>query len=156
MARPPESGERIMVFKGHWLLRVLLKEKTLEIRGVRYAGKYLLGCRGKIFARATFGEPFRIADVEQWRQLRSAHRVSGNELPYKKTWALPVQELICFRQPYIYKPRWGAVGIAVYRRDEEDLAALGVRERRSCLNLGGEKCTRAALRSRPPHPPHPN
>ena len=125
MARPPESGERILVFRGHWLLRVLLREKTLEIRGVRYAGKtYLLGCRGKIFARATFGDPFRIVDVEQWRELRSAHRVGGNDLPYKKTWALPVQELICFRRPYVYKPRRGQVGIAIYR-DEDDLATRG-------------------------------
>ena len=115
-AHPPENGERIMVFRGHWLLRILLKEKTLEVRGTRYAGKtYLLGCRGKIFARATFGEPVRISTLEQWRGLRSMHRVPGNELPYKKTWGLPLQELIAFRQPYDYTARRGAVGIAIFR-----------------------------------------
>jgi len=119
MAHAPENGERIMVFKGQWLLRILLKEKTLEIRGARYAGNtYLLGCRGKIFARATFGEPVRIETLEQWRDLRPKHRVSGCKLPYKKTWGLPLQELIAFRQPYDYKARRGAVGIAIYRRDE--------------------------------------
>jgi hypothetical protein len=119
MAHPPEDNERIMVFKGQWLLRILLKEKTLEIRGTRYSGKtYLLGCRGKIFARATFGEPVRIETLEQWRELRSAHRVTGNTLPYKKTWGLPLQKLICFREPYVYKPRKGAVGIAIFRQDD--------------------------------------
>jgi hypothetical protein len=115
-ARPPENGERIMVFKGHWLLRILLKEKTLEVRGTRYAGKtYLLGCRGKIFARATFGEPVRIETLEQWRDLRPTHRVPGNKLPYRKTWGLPLQELIAFRRPYDYTARRGAVGIAIFR-----------------------------------------
>ena len=83
------------VFKGHWLLRILLKEKTLEVRGTRFAGKtYLLGCRGKIFARATFGSPVRIETLEQWRDLRNMHRVPGNKLPYRRTWGLPLQELI--------------------------------------------------------------
>ena len=46
MALPPQDGERIMVFQGKWLLRILLREKTLEIRGVRYSAKhFLLGCQ---------------------------------------------------------------------------------------------------------------
>jgi hypothetical protein len=116
MAHPPDVGERIMVFKSKWLLRILLKEKTLEVRGSRFAGSsYLLGCRGKIYARATFGEPVRIETIEQWKELRPQHRVSGNKLPYKKTWGLPVTKLSAFRPPYDYKPRRGAVGIVIYR-----------------------------------------
>ena len=95
-----------MAFQGKWLLRILLREKTLEIRGVRYSGKhFLLGCRGKIFARAEFGTPVRIETLEQWRELRSSHRVTGEALPYKKTWGLPIQKLTAFPQPYDYTAR---------------------------------------------------
>ena len=106
MPHPPVDGERIMVFKAKWLLRILLKEKTLEIRGTRYTEQtYLLGCRNKIFARATFGEPIRIGTEEQWQELRPRHRVAGRALPYKKTWGLPILTLSCFRQPHDYTAR---------------------------------------------------
>lgn len=40
--------------------------RTLEVRGTRYAGRtFLLGCRGKIYARAIFGEPLRIQTLEK-------------------------------------------------------------------------------------------
>ena len=101
MVEPPAVGERIMVFKGKWLLRILLKEKTLEIRGARYTGKtYLLGCRNKIFARASFGDAVRIETLEQWQELRPLHRVSSDKVPYKKTWGLPIQKLTAFPEPY--------------------------------------------------------
>ena len=95
-----------MVFRGKWLLRILLKEKTLEIRGARYTEhSFLLGCRGKIFARATFGEPIRIETPEQWQELRPRHRVTGTTLPYKKTWGLPILKLTAFPEPYDYTAR---------------------------------------------------
>ena len=106
MAHPPEDGERIMVFQGKWLLRILLKEKSLEIRGRRYAGRtFLLGSRGKIYARATFGEPFHIETLEQWRELRPLHCVTTDKMLYKKTWGLPLQKLHAFHQPHDYKMR---------------------------------------------------
>ena len=46
------------------------------------------------------------------------HRVAADELPYKKTLGLPLKKLVCLRQPYVYKPRKGAVGIAIYRQDD--------------------------------------
>ena len=106
MAHPPEDGERILVIQGKWLLRILLKEKNLEIRGARYTGRtFLLGSRGKIFARAVFGEPIRIETLEQWRELRPMHRVTTDKLPYKKTWGMPLQKLHAFRQPHDYQLR---------------------------------------------------
>ena len=106
MVEPLAAGERIMVFKEKWLLRILLKEKTLEIRGARYTGKtYLLGCRNKIFARASFGDAIRIETLDHWQELRPLHRVSSDKVPYKKTWGLPIQKLTAFPEPYSYTAR---------------------------------------------------
>ena len=97
MVEPPAAGERIMVFKGKWLLRILLKEKTLEIRGARYTGKtYLLGCRNKIFARASFGDAIRIETLDHWQALRPLHRVSSDKVPYKKNLGPPDTKADCF------------------------------------------------------------
>jgi hypothetical protein len=91
--------------------------KTLEVRGTRYAGRtFLLGCRGKIYARAIFGEPMRIQTMHQFRDLRPMHRITcGSKLPYKRTYGPPIENLTIFNQPYIYTTPRGAVGIVVYR-----------------------------------------
>ncbi len=116
--RAPEAGERILVFTPDWLRRiVVVRDKTLEIRGTGYKKKtFLLGCKGKIVARCDFGKPIHIKTVAQWNRLRSQHRVPGTKkLPYKKTFGLPVQRLTPFHSPYEYTAPRGAIGVVIYR-----------------------------------------
>jgi hypothetical protein len=41
---PPQTGDRILIFKPQWLALVLSGRKTLEVRGVAYkSGSYYLG-----------------------------------------------------------------------------------------------------------------
>ena len=43
-ATPPQTGDRILIFKPQWLALVLSGRKTLEVRGVAYkSGSYYLG-----------------------------------------------------------------------------------------------------------------
>ena len=77
---------------------------------------FLLGCRGKIYARAIYGEPLRIQTMDQFGNLRPMHRItSGSKLPYKRTYGLPIEHLTIFSEPYMYTAPRGAVGIVVYR-----------------------------------------
>ena len=107
-----------MVFTTDWLRRIVVdRDKSLEIRGTQYKKKtFLLGCKGKIYARCVFGEPIPIKTIAQWNKLRPQHRVPGTKrLPYKKTFGLPVQRLTPFHSPYAYTARKGAIGIVIYR-----------------------------------------
>ena len=111
----PETGERILVLKDKWLLRILLREKTMEVRGRRLSGSYLLGCRGRIYARATLGEAVKIDSLQIWQELRHMHRVSANKLPYAKTYGMPLTALKFFPHSIPYRPLRGAVGVVIYR-----------------------------------------
>ena len=114
MARP-QRGDRILVFRAHWLNLVLDDEKDLEIRGRNLSsGPYWLGCGATIYGHCFLGSAILIDSAEAWRGLRHRHRVESDELPYKKTYALPIRQ--CRRVtpiPYVH-PR-GAVGIVKYR-----------------------------------------
>ena len=103
------------MFRDKWLCRILLREKSMEIRGQRLkAGSYLFGCRSRIYARAMIGTPILVDTVQAWQGLRCRHRVQGNQLPYKKTWALPIAELKLYPHSHPYKHKKGAIGIVKY------------------------------------------
>ena len=106
----------ILVFKDKWLCQIILREKSMEIRGQRLkAGPYLFGCRSRIYARAMIGTPIFVDTVQTWKELRCKHRVQGNKLPYKKTWALPIIELKLYPRSHPYKHKQGAIGIVKYK-----------------------------------------
>ena len=111
----PQPGDRILVFRLHWLNLILAGEKDLEIRGRNLSGgRYWLGCRGTIFGPAILEPAIPIKSDAAWRRLRQRHRVEVDKLPYKTTYALPVRQ--CRRVtpiPYVH-PR-GAVVIVKYR-----------------------------------------
>ena len=105
------------MFKEEWLRRIIFREKSLEIRGQKLkAGKYLLGCRSRIYARATIGTAIPIGTIQTWQDLRRKHRVTGDRLPYKKTWALPIADLRVYPCSHPYKHKRGAIGIVKYQK----------------------------------------
>ena len=66
----PQPGDRILVFRLHWLNLILAGEKDLEIRGRNLSGgRYWLGCRGTIFGRAILEAaiPITSAHNADWR-----------------------------------------------------------------------------------------
>ena len=57
----PQRGDRILVFRPHWLNLILDDEKDLEIRGRNLAsGPYWLGCRGTISGHCFLGSSILI------------------------------------------------------------------------------------------------
>jgi hypothetical protein len=111
----PEHGDRILILKPEWLHLILSGHKTLEIRGSRLkAGPCLFGCGGKIYASARLGVPSLVEDVAQWIALRKDHCVQTNDLPYRKTYALPIKKVkqLAKEVPYVHKR--GAIGIVRY------------------------------------------
>ena len=112
----PETGDRILVLKQPWLHLILNGSKILEIRSSRLSpGKYYLGCRGRIYAEVMLGKPFFISSSSQWADLREEHKVPGDELPYRRTWGLPISNVRVLAADIHYKHPRGAVGIVKYR-----------------------------------------
>ena len=111
----PKKGEKILVLKECWLDLILKKQKTLDIRGRAFkAGFYWLGYGGFIRGKATLGEAIPIRTEEVWALLRDQHCVEIDELPYKKTWGLPIVNAQAVA-PVKYHHTRGAVGIVKYR-----------------------------------------
>ena len=111
----PQPGDRILVFRLHWLNLILAGEKDLEIRGRNLSGgRYWLGCRGTILGRAILEPAIPITSAQAWRRLRHRHRVEVDKLPYKKTYGLAIRHCRRVRQTPFFHPQ-GAVGIVKYR-----------------------------------------
>ena len=115
-AMEPEIGDRVLILRPAWLDLILAGDKTMEIRGASLRpGKYFLGCKKRILAVAHLGRPRRITTTEEWGELRPLHCVMSNELPYKKTFGLPIESLhrVSAAIPFAH-PR-GAISIVKYR-----------------------------------------
>ena len=110
MARP-KHGDRILVVRPHWIRLILAGEKTLEIRGRNLSpGKYWLGSCGVIYGRVQLKPGTLIDSVEAWTDLRCHHRVESDQLPYKKTYGLPIRHVKRVRRVNYAHPR-GAIGL---------------------------------------------
>ena len=87
----------------------------MEIRGAPLkAGTYYLGCKKNISAEATMGNPIAITTVDHWDSLLPQHLVESAELPYAKTFGLPILDVQRVNQmPFVHAR--GAIGIVRYR-----------------------------------------
>ena len=113
MAAP---GDRILIVQPCWLQLILSGAKTMEIRGTAYRpGEYLLGDQRQIRAVAQLGTPLRISTPEQWLSLQPQHRVMQSGLPYKNTFALPIESARPVSNPVPFRHPRGAVNIVIYR-----------------------------------------
>ena len=116
MDETPRVGDRILVLKWPWLELILLRRKTIEVRGVAFRrGRYFLGFKRNVYGWVEFGDPMRIASVEQWQELRHLHRVESPSLPYKRTFGCPILRAQALSTPVPFTHPKGAVGIVKYR-----------------------------------------
>ena len=116
MDETPQLGDRILVLKWPWLELTLLRRKTMEVRGVAFRrGRYFLGFKRNVYGWVEFGDPMRIASVEQWHELRHLHRVESPSLPYKRTFGCPILRAQALSTPVPFTHPKGAVGIVKYR-----------------------------------------
>ena len=112
----PTAGDKILILKWQWLQLVLEKSKTMEIRGVPLRrGRYFLGFKKNIYGWVEFGDALRIFNPSQWKNLRSRHLVSCANLPYKKTYGLPILRTQRLSKPISFFHPKGAVGIVRVR-----------------------------------------
>jgi hypothetical protein len=110
----PRPGDRILVFRPQWLALILGGAKSVEVRGRRYsAGRYYLGCSGKIYACAQLGPGVPIDNMRQFDRLREQHQMVTSKLPYKRTFVFPILNLHKMSVPYTH-PK-GAITIVRYR-----------------------------------------
>ena len=72
----------------------------------------LSGTGGMIYAQAHLGRPLRVESLRDFKRHESKHRVFTNDLPYKKTYLIPILTLKKIKKPYVH-PR-GAIGIVKY------------------------------------------
>ena len=88
----------------------------MEVRGVAFRrGRYFLGFKRNVYGWVEFGDPMRIASVEQWHELRHLHRVESPSLPYKRTFGCPILRAQALSTPVPFTHPKGAVGIVKYR-----------------------------------------
>ena len=115
MASQPRPGDRILVLKWHWLSMILKSEKTMEIRGICFRrGRYFLGFQRNIYGWIELGDPIRM-NIAQWKELRHRHRVQSENLPYKKTFGIPILHAQALTPTIPYKHPRGAVSIVKFR-----------------------------------------
>lgn len=111
----PREGDAILVFKEKWLAKILNGEKTLEIRGTRLQPKvYWLACNQTVRGSARIGNPVAIESKADWLNMFSQHQWDSEELPYRRTWGLPLSEVFKIR-PTQYKRKRGQIGLAKFR-----------------------------------------
>ena len=112
-AREPALGDRILVFKRDKLDLVLSGTKKLEIRAQCYkAGRYYLGAHSTIYAEAQLGHGVRVESERHWLRLKPKHKVESLEMPYARTFAIPILSVKKVRRAYKHPP--GAIGIVKY------------------------------------------
>ena len=113
----PRTGDRILILQEHWLECILEQRKFLEIRGRRLkTGDAWLGCAGNVFGKVRLGVAFRIKNLRDFQSLESMHLVPATDsLPYKKTWAMPLEDVESLSEPIPFERRRGAIGIAKFR-----------------------------------------
>lgn len=105
-----------MILKWHWLQLILDRRKKMEIRGLALRrGRYFLGFKKNIYGWVEFGDAQHIVNVHQWNKLRSQHFVPCTNLPYKKTYGLPVLQAQRLREPVSFFHPKGAQGIVRMR-----------------------------------------
>ena len=81
----PRRGDRILLLTRGWLDEILLRGKSLEVRGAPLAcGWTWLGCKGFVIALAKLSDSCRVASLEEFKSLKEFHHVDADELPYKK------------------------------------------------------------------------
>ena len=112
----PVFGDRVLVLKREWLEMILDGRKSLEIRGARLRhGDCWLGCQGVVYAKARIGQAQPIQTLLEWVKLRAEHCVPSSDLPYKRTWGLPLRDVSRLRHQAPYERKRGAIGVAKYR-----------------------------------------
>lgn len=121
-ANVPAKGERILVLQPPWMELILGGTKTLEIRHQPLrSGHSLIGTGQRIWGTVELGEPIRITDMTQWKNLESQHRWEHQDkLPYKKTWALPILGSARWQKQVPYKHKQGTVGTARFEAVDAD------------------------------------
>ena len=106
----------ILVFKPQWLALILCGWKTFEVRGVAYkSGTCYFGTGGMIYAQAHLGRALRVENLRQFRRHQDMHGMfAARDLPYKKTYLIPILSLRNITRPYLH-PR-GAICVVRYVR----------------------------------------
>ena len=112
----PPAQSIILLMKRLYWDRIILGEKTLEIRCKFYKPmRYFVGGRGEIWGTIVLGQGQVIETDDEWRALLSSHCWFVDKRPYKKTCAMPLEQVEAFTKSIGYATRRGQQSIARYR-----------------------------------------
>jgi len=161
----PKVGEPIIVLVKTPLDQILALEKTLEIRGVRWAkGRVYLGMGGKIYGVCDMARGEEIPSVAKWNKLRPLHLVAKKTLPYPKTYGHALSNVHRFQEPIPYQQRQGQVNRALYRpvvvasstqKDVKNDGAVTMRKRPASSGVRKRPASMAPLRPAARHDVQP-
>lgn len=126
----PQIGDRVLVLREPWLMKVLTGEKTLEIRSrACRLGRTWLGREGKVYGSVDIVGTQPLTEQE-FRDKGALHHWPADEPPpYNKIvgWTLSGARALETPLPY-WRPRT-AIGWNVFREKEEDLPIQGRKKR---------------------------
>lgn len=110
--RRPTRGESILVFREQFSELIFSGHKTLEIRHMKLTSKeYWIGVGGVVLGRAFFEFQERIETRDRWAELQPEHRWDVSELPYHRTCAFRITDVVTLNNPVLYHRRPGAMGV---------------------------------------------
>ena len=112
----PKLDDPILVYgEENMLENIMLGTKTLEIRHQSLQPmQRCLAYRGHIYAVASFGPGKRITDVKEWALLEKQHLWHRSTLPYKNTFAHPIENVRCVG-PIPFQREKGQIGTAKFK-----------------------------------------
>ena len=70
------------------------------------------GTGGMIYAQAHLGRALHVQSLRDFRRHEDMHKITVRELPYKRTFLIPILSLRKIKRPYVH-PR-GAISIVKY------------------------------------------
>ena len=112
----PLPGDRLLLFRKHWLDLVLAGDKVVEVRGMscRPGGAWA-GCDGRVHVWLEFGTSEYVSSVSAFRARLPEHHVDVAVLPYTRTHLWPILARRILPEPVPYHRAPGPVNWARFR-----------------------------------------
>ena len=138
----PQVDDRVLVFKEHWLAKVLAGEKQLELRAQKFnVGHVWLAHKSTVFGSATIASCKKLS-LEDFQNRRAEHRIYEDALPYKATFGLDLKKVLRLQTPVPFLKLQGQIGCAKIRFAADLVSMVALKKRRPT------SMTRAAMARR--------
>lgn len=138
----PQVGDRVLALQEPWLSKILIGEKSIELRSQLAQEGFVWLAKGNVIYGSAKIEHCEVLTKKKFVELGMRHCVLGTELPYKgRTYGLWLTEVQQLEQPVAFYRLRGSCGWARVRYGPNDaVRPSGSRKRRSTATPWPMQC----------------